>query len=510
MTESSVNNKRIAKNTILLYIRTILIMLITLYTSRVVLNALGVVDYGIYNVVGGVVAMFSLLSGSIANAISRFITFELGKGDLSKLNVIFCTSVNIQIGMSVCIFILGSAIGGWFLNTHMNIPPNRLIAANWVLFASLLMFCINLISIPYNASIIAHEHMNAFAYVSILEASLKLLVCYLIVVSPYDKLITYVILLVIVSILIRYIYGLYCRKHFQECNYRFVHDSSLLKQMGSFAGWQFLPNGCWLFNTQGVNILINIFFGVTFNAARGIATQVDGAIQQFVNNFLTAINPQITKTYAAGNLDEMFKLVCRGAKVSYFLLMIIAIPIILEANYVLTIWLKIVPDYSILFLRLSIIGSMINMLGGTGLTACMATGKIKKYSIYISCVGFLVFPLTWMAYCIDMPVESTYYIFIIIYICITIVRLFIMKELLQFPIRLFVTDVFLRICLVTPLVLLISIIPIIIFEESFFRLILTILLSVLSSAIIILFFGLSIGERKTVVNKIANYYKNKL
>lgn len=507
MTESSVNNKRIAKNTILLYIRTILIMLITLYTSRVILNALGVVDYGIYNVVGGVVAMFSLLSGSIANAISRFITFELGKGDLSKLNVIFCTSVNIQIGMSVCVFILGSVIGGWFLNTHMNIPPNRLIAANWVLFSSLFMFCINLISIPYNACIIAHEHMNAFAYVSILEASLKLLVCYFILVSPYDKLITYVILLVIVSILIRYIYGLYCSKHFQECNYRFVYDSSLLKKMGSFAGWQFLPNGCWLFNTQGVNILINIFFGVTFNAARGIATQVDGAIQQFVNNFLTAINPQITKTYAAGNLDEMFKLVCRGAKFSYFLLMIIAIPIMIETEYILKIWLVNVPDYTVLFFRLSIIGSMLNMLGGTTLTACFATGNIKQYCIWITLTGFLVFPLTWVAFKCGLPVESTYIIFIIIYAICIYVRLILLKNLLPFSPSAFIKEVIGRLLIVTPLAILFPLFINHFQPVSFLRLVLVTIVSIISSCLFIYILGLSNTEQKRIRILVINNYK---
>lgn len=477
-------------------------MAITLYTSRVIINALGVEDYGIYNVVGGVVAMFSLISGSLSNAISRFITFELGRGNIKRLGIIFSTSVNIQLGLSLLILILGAVIGGWFLNTHINIPEGRMTAANWVLYCSLLMFCINLISIPYNACIIAHEHMAAFAYVSILEASLKLLICYLIVVSPVDKLISYAILLVIVALIIRFVYGIYCNRHFEECHYRLIYDRTLLRQMGSFAGWQFLANGCWLFNTQGVNILINMFFGVALNAARGIATQVDGAIQLFVNNFMTAVNPQITKNYAAGRIKEMFILVCRGAKFSYFLLMLFAIPVMLETEYVLTLWLKNVPDYTVVFLRLTIIGSMLNMLGGTGLTACFATGRIKTYSIWITSIGILVFPFTWIAFKCGLPVESTYIIFIIIYTGVNIVRLYIMKYIMHFPPILFIKKVVIPMITVTPVAIILPSLIINLMIPSFWRLCLTIIVSLISSSIAIYYIGLTNKERNAVTKKI--------
>ena len=505
MLDNSSNNRRIAKNTLLLYFRTLLIMVITLYTSRVILNALGVEDYGIYNVVGGVVAMFSLISGSLSNAISRFITFELGRGETKKLSTIFSTSVNIQIGISLLVIILGILIGGWFLNSRMNIPAERMVAANWVLCCSLLMFCINLISLPYNACIIAHERMAAFAYVSILDASLRLLICYLITISPFDKLISYSVLLVFVASIIRMVYGIYCNKHFEECRYRFVYDRSLLKQMGSFAGWQFLTNSCWMFNTQGVNILINIFFGVTLNAARGIATQVDSAIQQFVNNFMTALNPQITKNYASGHIKEMFMLVCRGSKFSFFLLLLFAIPVIFEAEYVLKLWLKTVPDHAVIFLRLTIIGSMVNMLGGTGLTACMATGKIKRYSIWISSVGVLVFPFTWIAFKCGLPVESTYIIFIGVYVGVNAVRLYIMKGLLHFPPALFIREVIFKICIVTPLALLMPSVPVCFMDESFGRLVITTLISLVSSCLVIYTVGLSRSERKTIIGKVMKF-----
>lgn len=506
MSTTDSNNKRIARNTLLLYFRTLLIMAITLYTSRVILNALGVEDYGIYNVVGGVVAMFSLLSGSLSNAISRFITFELGRGDKTRLNKIFSTSINIQIGLSILIILLGVSIGGWFLNTHMNIPTNRFVAANWVLYCSLLMFCINLISLPYNACIIAHERMTAFAYVSILDAFLRLSVCYLIIISPFDKLISYAVLLVIVALIIRYVYSIYCNKHFEECHYHLIYDRSLLKQIGSFAGWQFLANGCWLLNTQGVNILINMFFGVAMNAARGIATQVDGTILQFVNNFMTAVNPQITKNYAAGRIKEMFILVCKGAKFSYFLLMLFAIPIILETEYILTLWLKNVPDYTVVFLRLTIIGSMLNMLGGTGLTACFATGKIKTYSIWITSIGILVFPLTWIAFECGLPVESTYIIFIIIYIGVNIVRLYIMKYIMHFPPILFVKKVVVPMLTVTPVAIILPLLMINLMNPSFGRLCLTVIASLISSSITIYHIGLTNKERNAVTKKIKEIY----
>ena len=498
----SSNNKRIAKNTLLLYFRTIFIMFISLFTSRVVLNALGIENYGIYNVVGGVVAMFSLISGSLSSSISRFITFELGKRNIEKLKVIFSTSMNIQIGLSLIVLLLGEVIGGWFLNTHMNIPEERMEAANWVLHCSLIMFCIGLLSVPYNSCIIAHEQMSTYAYMSIFEALLKLLICYLIIVSPFDKLITYVVMLTIVSLIITSIYGIYCTKHFEECKYQITHDRKQLKEMTGFAGWTFLTNSCYLFNTQGVNILINIFFGVTLNAARGIATQVDAAIMQFVNNFTMAMNPQITKHYAAGKTDEMFKLVCRGTKFSYFLLLIFSLPVLFETEYILTLWLKRVPEHTVTFLRLTIIGSMINMLGNTGYTACMATGKVRRYVIWISSVGCLVFPLSWICFTLGMSPESTYVVFILVYVLVDSVRLYIMKGLLQFPPMMFVKEVVAKILIVSVAAVIIPAITIYSMPPSFIRLVTSVVVCVIMSSIATYCIGLTSRERFVVTTKI--------
>jgi O-antigen/teichoic acid export membrane protein len=510
MIDVSQNNKRIAKNTLLLYFRTFFIMAISLYTSRVVLNILGVENYGIYNVVGGVVAMFSVVSGALTSSISRFLTFELGKDNGEKLKRIFSTSVNIQIGISFLILLIAEPIGGWFLNTHMNIPFERIVAANWVFQCSLITFCINLISVPYNACIVAHERMSAFAYISILEATLKLLIVYLLALSSVDKLITYAVLLVCVAIVIRITYGLYCSRHFSESRYCFIYDRSILKEMVGFAGWNFFTNSIFIFNTQGVNILINLFFGVTLNAARGIATQVDAAIMQFVNNFTMALNPQIIKNYAQGNKEEMFKLVCRGAKFSYYLLLFFSLPIIFETKYILTLWLKIVPEHSVIFLRLTIIGSMINMLGNTGYIACMATGTIKRYVLWITPIGCLVFPLTWIAFELGFPVESTYIIFMIVYMFVETVRLWLMKKMLNFPPLMFIREVIIKLVITTSIAIIFPLVIINIMDSSFFRVVVSIIVGFVSVIGSIYFFGLTKHEQLIISQKMKKKICNKL
>ena len=399
------NTRRIAKNTLMLYIRMLFGMAVSLYTSRVVLQVLGVEDYGIYNVVGGVVAMFSLLSTALSTSISRFVTFEIGKGDEYNLKKVFTSSVAVMFALSIGIFIVAEIVGVWFLNTKMNIPAERMTAANWVLQCSLLSFIIGLISVPYNACIIAHERMSAFAYISILEVVLKLAVVYMLLVSPYDKLATYAVLLVVVALIVRLTYGQYCKRHFEESRYRFVHDKSLIKEMTGFAGWSFFGNGAYMLNTQGVDMLINIFFGVTFNAARGVATQVQNAVMQFVNNFTVAVNPQITKSYASGEREYMYKLVCRGAKYSYFLLLVFLVPIVCEADYILWLWLKVVPEHAPTFLRLALFSSLVMGMGNTLYTSIFSTGKISNYQPSCCC-NVCHFHNRLLCSCVCPPVHS--------------------------------------------------------------------------------------------------------
>lgn len=501
--QTSDNNKRIAKNTLLLYVRMLFTMAVSLFTSRVILNALGVEDYGINNVVGGIVTMFSVLSGSLSSSISRFITFELGKGNIERLKTIFSTGVNIQLGMSVLIIIIAEAVGIWFLNTKMNIPTDRMIAANWVFQCAILTFVLNLLSVPYNAAIIAHEKMSAFAYISVVEVSLKLIIVYMLMISPFDRLETYAVLLLLVGAVIRFIYGYYCKRHFEECTYHFVFDKPVLKEMTGFAGWNFLGNGAYMLNTQGVNILMNLYFGVAVNAARGIATQVDAALKQFVNNFTTAVNPQITKSYAQGDLDYMHKLVCRSAKFSAFLMMFFAVPIILETNTILTIWLKTVPDYAVIFLQWIIISSFMDtVLANSLVTSMFATGKIKRYQIIVTTVGCLVFPLSWIAFKLGFEPQVGYILYFIIYTILLFVRLYLLKDMVKLPVMMYIREVLYKLAPIIVVGFSIPGILILTMDAGWLRLILVCLLSVLVTAASEYFIGLSNKEKNFVAEKI--------
>ncbi len=501
MDVNTLNNKRIAKNTLLLYFRMLFMMAVSLFTSRVVLETLGIDDYGIYNVVGGVVAMFSVFSGSLSSAISRFITFELGRGDLSRLKVVFSTSVSIQIVLAIGIMIIAEIAGVWFLNTQMNIPTERLVAANWVLQCSIITFMINLISVPYNATIIAHEKMSAYAYISILEVSLKLLVVYLLYVSSYDKLVVYALLLMLVALFIRIVYGVYCKRHFEEVHYRIIWRKDIFKEMLGFAGWNFFGNSCYMLNTQGVNMLINIYFGVAMNAARGIAVQVDGAILGFVGNFMTAVQPQITKSYASGDLPYMFKLVNKSTKFSFYIMCFLMIPVLLETDTILNLWLRNVPESSAIFLRLVLFASMANALGNVLYYAIIATGKIKRYQLVVTFLGLLVFPLTWIAYVLGAHAATTYIIFGIVYLLLNVVRLRFLKSMLNFPVMEYVKEVIFPILIVGTTSVIIPLIWVHFCPPSIGRFIFVTLISVLSTSGCVYLFGLTNGERSMVVNK---------
>lgn len=506
MSDNHANN-RIAKNTILLYVRTILVMVVALYTSRVVLNTLGVEDYGVYQVVGGVVSMFSVISGALSTAISRFLTYGLGKADVNLLKRTFSTSIIVQLFIAVIILVLCEIIGVWFLNNKLDIPEERSLAATWVLHCSLVAFVISLISVPYNASIVAHEKMDVFAYISILEVVLKLVIVYALVISPYDKLITYAVLTVLVALIIRFIYGFYCSRHFNECRGHLIYDKSIFKEMLSFAGWNFFSNGVYIFNTQGVTMLVNMYFGVAMNAARGIATQVEQSVQQFTNNFTTAITPQITKSYAVGDKDRLYYLVCKGAKFSFFLLFCVSLPIIIETEFILKVWLKNVPDYTALFTRLAFCSAMVAILGNSCYTACLATGKIKKYTIATSIIGSLVFFLTWLGYNLGGNVELSYYVYILDWIIMLFVKLYLTKQLTGMPPLKFINETIFKII---PSVLLSVIIPLAIMlfiPQSVARFLINTLVCVFCSILCVYFLGLTNGERETIIIKVKNILK---
>ena len=493
------NNKRIAKNTLLLYFRMLFLMVISLFTSRITLQTLGVDNFGIYNVVGGIVAMFSIMSGSLSNAISRYITFELGKGDKKILKKVFSTAVNVQIIMAVIIAVLIEIGGVWFLNYKMNIPDGRMVAANWVLQFSIISFAVNLISIPYNAAIIAHEKMSAFAYISIYEAVMKLVVVYLIVISPFDKLIVYSFLILLISLSLRLIYGVYCKRKFEECSYMFILDKPLLKKMTSFAGWNFFGAGSFLLMTQGVNMLLNMFFGVALNAARGIATQVENVVNQFTTNFGTAINPQITKSYAKGDYAYMHKLVFAGSKYSFFLVVVLCVPIILEANQILHLWLGLVPEYAVVFLRLTLMISMLSVVSNTLVTSMMATGDIKKYQIIVGGLGMVIFPVVYILYKLGFSPQWSYYIQLIIFVFQLICRLYLLKDMIKLPVLSFVKEVLFKDIVVLCLTMILPLLLIWNMEETLVRFISVCAVCELSAFISIYFGGLNHSERAKVI-----------
>ena len=509
MSETLANNRRIAKNTLFLYMRMLFLMLISLYTSRVILNALGVEDYGIYNVVGGIVTMFSILSGSLSAAMSRFITFELGAGNTEKLKKVFSSSVTIQVAIALIVIALAETAGLWFLNEKMEIPENRMTAANWCFQISIITFIINLISVPYNAAIIAHEKMSTFAFISMLEGIGKLIIAWCIIRNPIDRLIFFAMLVAILSWTIRFIYTQYCKRHFEECIYHFIYDHNLLKQMFSFAGWNFLGAGSALLIYQGVDLLSNIYFGVTVNAARGIASQVNRAVMQFVNNFTTAINPQITKSYASNQKEYMFSLMFRGAKFSYLLVLLFAVPIICETPMILKLWLKVVPDHTIAFVRLTIVVSLIQVLSNTMITAMLATGNIKKYQIIVGGLGMLVFPMSWLFFVLGLPPEIAYVSVIIVFIAQWICRLNLMRKMIGMSVSEYMKNVMIKVIISTLLAFPLPMFICAIWETSVSRLIVVTVVSLIFTSIIIYFIGMSYSERYFLFREVKVIYNGK-
>lgn len=507
MTDTAQNNKRIARNTLLLYFRMLFMMAVSLYTSRVVLHTLGVEDFGIYNVVGGVVAMFSVISGSLSAAISRFITYELGKGDKEKLTKIFSSSVTIQLGLGLIILILAEAIGVWFLNAKMTIPTDRMYAANWVFQLSILTFIINLISVPYNAAIIAHEKMSAFAYISILEVVAKLVIVYMLLWSPFDKLIFYAILMASVALTIRFVYGYYCKRHFEECTYHFIFDKELLKKMFGFAGWNFIGAASSVLRDQGGNIVINIFCGPAVNAARGIAYQVNNAISGFVGNFMMALNPQITKSYASGDKEYMMTLIYQGARLSFYILLILSLPVIINAHYILTLWLKIVPEHTTLFVQLVLIFAMSESISNPLITAMLATGKIRNYQIVVGGLQMMNLPISYILLRYGCIPETVLIVAICISQCCLASRLYMLRSMIGLSVREYMSKVYFNVLAVTILSAIIPCISSYYLSETFINFILICTISVVCTFTVIYFIGCSRKERQFInekVNKIIN------
>ncbi len=506
---TSSNNKRIAKNTLLLYFRMLFLMAISLYTGRVILTALGIEDFGIYNVVGGVVAMFSMLSGSLSAAISRFITYELGTRNQEKLKKIFSSAVTIQILLGLVIVLLAETVGVWFLNTKMVIPSERLIAANWVLQFSILTFVINLISVPYNATIIAHEKMSAFAYISIVEAVGKLAIAYFIMISPMDRLIFYAILMCSVAVIIRLIYGIYCKRHFEECTYHFFWDKELLRSMFGFAGWNMIGASSAVLREQGGNIVINLFCGPTVNAARGIASQASNAVQSFVNNFMIALNPQITKSYASGDHSHMMTLIFQGARLSFYMLLLLSLPIIVNTEYILTLWLGNVPEHTTLFVQLILLFAMSESISNPLVTAMLATGKIRNYQIVVGGIQMMNLPISYILLRIGCIPETVIFVAIGISQCCLAVRLWMLQSMIGLEVRHYLRKVYFNVITVISCASILPLIAAYYLDSNFSNFVLLSVICVTMSVIVIFYLGCNVQERTFVLSKVSKFLKRK-
>lgn len=403
-------------------------MLVGLYTSRVVLATLGVEDYGIYGVVGGVVGMMGFLNASMSGATSRFLTFELGKGDKERLAKTFSSALIVHIGIAIVVLILAETVGLWFLSNKLNIPAERMQAAHWVYQLSILSAMFGITQVPYNAAIIAHEKMDVYAYVEILNVSLKLLIVYLLCIGNFDKLILYASLMLAVSILIMMVYRIYAIRQFPEAHFHWIWDKTYLRPLLSFSGWDLYGNACVIARQQGTNFLINIFYGVVFNAASGIATTVQGTISGLAFNIILAFRPQIIKQYAKGNVEDMSKLVGNAVCFTTILFGCMSIPLILETHYIMKAWLGVIPEKSEIFCQILLIASFLGLLNNIWNTCIHATGKIKEISIFSGTFFLISLPIIYVVFQFKAPVESAYLVFILSIVFVNVSNLLIIKK----------------------------------------------------------------------------------
>lgn len=497
-------NKRIAKNSLFLYIRMLITMMIGLYTSRVVLKVLGVEDYGVYEVVGGIIAFFTFLNTTMAAATQRFLTYELGRGDHDRLHKVFCTALNIHILIGVVVVLLAESVGIWFIDNKLNIPPDRIFAAHVVFQSSLLTAVMSITQVPYNALIIAHEKMSVYAYVSVIGSLLKLLLVLLVGIISYDHLILFAIFMFVKEAIVLITYRVYCLSKFSESKYKLFWDRQLVREIGGFAGWNLSAHLVNMAKNQGVNVLLNIFYGPICNAARGIATQVQGTLLQFSDNFQVATVPQITKRYASGDLDGSNNLIIKGSKISMLLFIIVMLPIIIEAETLLNLWLVEVPPHAIAFTRLCLLAALFNAFSGLLVYGALATGKVKKYQIVMSLIISLQFFIVWILFSLGVEPEIMYITEMLCYLFALFARLALLKGMIQFPISRYLNEVVFRcvlVCVLSPIV------PYFlhgIIEGLFVRIICVFTSSILISGLLSFFIALTKHERLMILSALSS------
>lgn len=502
MPDISENNKRIAKNTLVLYSRMLFMLLIGLYTSRVILDKLGEADYGIYNVVGGFVSMFTIVSGTMTTATQRYLSVEIGKGKAGDVRSVFSTMVYIHILFAVIVLLLGETIGVWFLNTHMNFPPDRCEAANWVFQYSLLAFLMSICVMPYNGALIAYEKMSVFAYFSLLEAVLKLAICYVITQTVFDQLSLYACLITATQICLMGCYYIYCKKHFEQCRIVPRLNQQYLGSISSFFGWNLIGALAMVLKDQGLNIVLNMFFGPVVNAARGISYQALSKVNGFVSNFQVAINPQIIKNYAANQKEAMYKLVFRGAKISFLLLLTVSLPIIFESPLILDVWLKTVPEHTVLFLRIILFTALLNTLSNPLIISMHASGVVRDFQIVVGGLSLLTLPFVYVAYKLGCDAYIGLLIALVVEFFCHLARLYMLRRIIDFPAKRFFFQVTLRMMLVTLLALILPWLAYTLIDVTGLRFFTVCLVSVVSCLTLGFHGALDPSERMVVTSKV--------
>jgi O-antigen/teichoic acid export membrane protein len=446
---NSVNNKLIAKNTLFLFIRMFITTLVTLYTSRIVLNTLGIEDYGIYSLVGGIVTMFGFFNSAMTSATQRFLAFDIGKNNLEQLKKTFNATLNIHIAISILVLILAETIGLWFINYKLNLPINRMYSVNWVYQFSVFSFLLGIIQVPYDALIVAREKMKIYAYMSFIEVILKLIIVYTLIIFDFDKLILYSFLFFLVTFISRIGHKYYCKRFYEESKYLFYFDKSYYKVLLSYSGWTLFGSIAILARGQGSNIILNIFFGTILNTAYAISMQVQTVIQTLVTNFQMAVNPQIIKHFAAGENEQCLNLIFQSSKFSYYLMFLITCPIIYNVDFILELWLKTPPKHTVIFVVLALINILIDCISGPLMIGAQASGNIKWYQIIVGTLIFTNLPLSYFLLKYYKNPELIYYTSIIISFLSLIFRLIFLKGMINISINKFLKVVIFRILIVS-------------------------------------------------------------
>lgn len=509
MSTQTDNNKRIAKNTVFLYFRMLLVMGISLYTTRVVFKVLGAEDIGIYNVVGGLTVSFAFFSSSLSNATQRFLNIELGKKDVRGVNRIFCMSIVIYTTVIFAIFLLGELFGIWFVENKMIIPPERLEAATFVLHSTLIGLAVTLFSSVFDSVLIARENMKIYAYIGVVEGVVKLVIVYMIELLDYDKLKLYALLYLIVHIFIKLLVVIYCIRNYPECKFRFYWNSKQFREMFSFIGWNGFGTAVWMANEQGTNILLNLFFGPLVNASRAISAQVSGALNNFSNNFFVAMRPQIIKSYAAQNYDYMKKLIYSSSKYSFYLTWMLCLPIIASCSTILTLWLKDVPKYAVEFVQWILIFNCINVLTNPIWTAIQATGRIKKYTIVGGFVFLLVFPVSYIFLKIGAEPIIVFQMLVLFRAIYVIVCFRIAQKYVNIKTKEYGASVVWPICKVVIVSAVIVYLTTLITDKNIIGFIATTMASISTVTITIILLGITRNERNLLTNFIRNKLKRK-